>query len=118
MLWQANDEIRRKMDSDASRRLALRREREPFAYLDWVINELEEFHVNGWTRVPKHFLPRLLAIGEIEPGRIHTPERWPGLIRDAIDRCFNIQEQLLGHDPQSSFSQTEEHVQKHQDATP
>ena len=95
MLYQANDAIRRDLEEAVSRRLARLREREPFAYLDWVINELEEFHIRGWKRVPKSFTPRLLAISEMQSDGITVPERWPALIRDAIDRCFNIQEQLL-----------------------
>ncbi len=95
MLYEANDEIRREMEWAASRRLARLREREPFAYLDWVINELEEYHVRGWKRVPKHFMPSLLAVREIPNDGLVVPERWPALIRDAIDKCFNIQEQLL-----------------------
>lgn len=95
MLVEANDEIRREMEWAVNRRLARLRQREPFAYLDWVISELEEYHLRGWKRVPKAFLPSLLAIGEVQPSQVRLPERWPALIRDAIDRCFNIQEQLL-----------------------
>ena len=95
MLIEANDEIRRELERSARRRLGLLREREPFAYLDWVINELEEFHVQGWKRVPRHFMPSLLAVREIKVDGLRIPDRWPALIRDAIDKCFNLQEQLL-----------------------
>jgi len=95
MLFEANDEIRMELERSARRKLGLLRQREPFAYLDWVINELEEFHVHGWKRVPKDFMPSLLAVREIKADGLRIPDRWPALIRDAIDKCFNLQEQLL-----------------------
>ncbi|MDQ6708993.1 MAG: hypothetical protein M3Z11_00405 [Candidatus Dormibacteraeota bacterium] len=106
-LYEANDAIQKELQWSVDRRLAQLRQRKPFAYLDWVINELEEFHIRGWKRVPKHFMPSLRAVAEIQPDRIAVPERWPALIRDAIDTCFNLQEQLLSlRDPGRRTAET------------
>ncbi len=95
MIAQANDEIRSELLAAQQRRLVRARVEQPFAYLDWTIARLEALHLAGRKRVPKRFLPRLAAVTEMLPDGLEAPELWRTLIRDAIEQCFELQEQLL-----------------------
>lgn len=67
----------------------------PFAYIDHLLSELEALHLDGLRDVPTDFLPRFLALNRLLPAGIEPPRRWRRLIRDAIERCFELQERLL-----------------------
>lgn len=95
MISAANEEIRSQIvAAERRRREKLRLER-PFVYLDMAIGQLEALHLAGKKRVPKRFVPHLMAVDEMLPEGAHSPSMWRTLIRDAIEQCFDLQEQLL-----------------------
>lgn len=65
-----------------------------YRHLEWVITQLEIFHLAGKTRVPDSFKARLQATNELLPAPIEPPERWNALIRRTIDQCFALQEEI------------------------
>jgi hypothetical protein len=95
MIYQANDEIRLKGAESERRRLDEASIRRPFAYLDWLIVNLEEFHMAGKKRVPKRFEVHLNAAVEMLPPGVTPPILWRTLIRHVIDQVFDLQEQML-----------------------
>ncbi len=95
MILQANEEIRSEMLASERRRREKSRFERPFVYLDWTIGRLEAFHLAGKKRVPKRFVPHLLAVNEMLPEGAQSPDMWRTLIRDVIEQCFDLQEQLL-----------------------
>ncbi len=95
MILQANEEIRSEMLASERRRREKSRFERPLVYLDWTIGKLEAYHLAGKKRVPKRFLAHLLAVNDLLPEGAHAPELWRTLIRDAIEQCFDLQEQLL-----------------------
>jgi hypothetical protein len=93
MISAANRDIRRQWQLAELRRAQL--VNSPMAQLDRIVSELEELHLDGLSVVPADFVPALLAINRLLPeGMPRLPERG-GKIRDAIDRCFDLQERLL-----------------------
>jgi hypothetical protein len=95
MIYRANDEIRAGAAEAERRRQIEISTRRPFAYLDWLLTQLEDFHVAGKKRVPKVFEPYLLAVADLLPDGVRPPLIWRSLIRHAIDQVFDLQEQLL-----------------------
>lgn len=95
MIDQANDEIRAAAALAERRRLEEVSTRRPYAYLDWLILQLEEFHLAGKKRVPKAFEPRLFAVADLLPPSVEPPRIWRTLIRHVIDQVFDLQEQLV-----------------------
>lgn len=65
-----------------------------YSRLDWVITQLEIFHLAGKTRVPEAFKPHLLTTSELMPSPIQPPVAWNALIRRTIDQCFELQERI------------------------
>lgn len=105
MIDQANDEIRAKAAEAAQRREVELSTRLPFAYLDWLIVQLEEFHLAGKQRVPRSFEARLLAVADLLPVGVEPPLVWRTLIRHVIDQVFDLQERLIelgGREPAES----------------
>lgn len=93
MISAANRDIRRQLLLAELRRV--QEVNAPIAQLDRVIAELEEQHLEGRSVVPATFVPALHAINRLLPeGVLPLPEKG-GLIRDTIDRCFDLQERLL-----------------------
>ena len=68
----------------------------PLAYLDRLIALLESLHLDGHRFVPPSFGPAVRTVNRVLPQGIGPIPEEPGLIRDTIDRCFLLQEQLLG----------------------
>jgi len=95
MIDQANDQIRIEAAAAALRRQAELSTRRPFAYLDWLIVQLEEFHLAGKKRVPRAFEARLFAVADLLPPGVEPPLIWRTVIRHVIDQVFDLQEQLL-----------------------
>ena len=95
MIDQANEEIRASAALSAYRRRVEISTRRPFAYLDWLIVQLEEFHVAGKKRIPRAFEPHLYAVADLLPAGVQPPIIWRTLIRHVIDQVFELQEQLL-----------------------
>jgi hypothetical protein len=93
MISAANRDIRRQ------RQLAeLRRVQEvnsPIAQLDRVIAALEEQHLDGLRVVPPTFVPAILALNRLLPQGVSPLPGRGAMIRDTIDRCFDLQERLL-----------------------
>jgi len=105
MIYQANDEIRLKGAESERRRLDEASIRRPFAYLDWLIVQLEEFHVAGKKRVPRAFETRLAAVADLLPPGVEAPLIWRTLIRHVIDQVFDLQERILQpRDPESAVA--------------
>jgi len=93
MIAAANRDIRHHLLLAELRRAQITNS--PFAYLDTMIGELESLHLDGARFVPASFAPTLFAVNRLLPtGVAPLPER-RGLIRDAIDQCFDLQERLL-----------------------
>ena len=93
MIRAANREIRRELQLAELRRAQITSS--PFARLDQLIAELEELHLDDLKYVPPSFVSAVRGVNRLLPeGTGPIPEE-PGLIRDTIDRCFDIQEQLL-----------------------
>jgi len=67
MIWQANDEIRARAEAAEERRRLEASTRRPLVYLDWLIVQLEEFHVAGKKRVPRAFEAQLEAVADLLP---------------------------------------------------
>jgi len=65
-----------------------------YARLDWVVTQLEIFHLAGKTRVPEAFKAHLLATSDLMPSPIQPPTVWNALIRRTIDQCFDLQERI------------------------
>jgi len=65
-----------------------------YSRLDWVITQLEIFHLAGKTRVPEAFKAHLLATNGLMPSPIEPPAVWNALIRRTIDQCFELQERI------------------------
>jgi hypothetical protein len=96
MIYQANDEIRAGVAESERRRQVQVSTRRPFAYLDWLLLQLEEFHVAGKKRVPRAFERYLFAAADLLiPVGVQPPLIWRTLIRHVIDQVFELQEQLL-----------------------
>jgi|GEM_PF-2580904 len=95
MIYQANDEIRAGVAAAERRRQLEISTRRPFAYLDWLIVQLEEFHVAGKKRIPRAFEPHLYAVADLLPEGVEPPLIWRTLIRHVIDQVFDLQEQIL-----------------------
>ena len=105
MIYQANDEIRAGVAEAERRRQVEFSTRRPFAYLDWLIVQLEEFHVAGKKRVPRAFEPHLYAVADLLPEGVQPPLIWRTLIRHVIDQVFALQEPLLQlRDPERAIS--------------
>jgi hypothetical protein len=94
MIAAANRDIRRQLQLAELRRAQVMNS--PIAQLDRVITELEERHLEGLRRVPPSLAPALLAINQLLPEGVTPLREEGGLIRDTIDRCFDLQERLLG----------------------
>ena len=93
MIRAANHDIRRQLQLAELRRAQITKS--PFACLDRLIAELEGLHLDGLQYLPPSFVSAVSAINRLLPeGTGPIPEE-PGLIRDTIDRCFDIQEQLV-----------------------
>jgi|ERR1700704_2637318 hypothetical protein len=93
MIQAANREIRHQLQLAELRRAQITRS--PFACLDQLIAELEGLHLDDLRYVPPSFVSAVRAVNRLLPeGTGPIPEE-PGLIRDTIDRCFDIQEQLV-----------------------
>ena len=94
-LARTNQEIREQLESAE----ALHRRRDsverPLRYLDRVITALERLHLRGLTVVPDSFVPTLNGVKPLLPSGVETPERWRRRIAATMDRCFELQEQLL-----------------------
>ncbi|HEY0492780.1 MAG TPA: hypothetical protein VGD57_04870 [Candidatus Dormibacteraeota bacterium] len=95
MIHEANDEIRSRAAEAVRRRQVEAGTRRPFAYLDWLIVQLEDLHVAGKKRIPKAFEPHLFAVADLLPEGVEPPLIWRTLIRHVIDQVFDLQEQLL-----------------------
>jgi len=95
MIDQANDEIRARAAQAERRRRDAVSGRRPYVYLDWLIVQLEEFHLAGKKRVPRAFEARLYAVADLLPAGVEAPLIWRTLIRHVIDQVFDLQEQLL-----------------------
>lgn len=95
MIYQANDEIRAGVAAAERRREVEISTRRPYVYLDWLIVQLEEFHVAGKKRIPRAFEPHLYAVADLLPEGVEPPLIWRTLIRHVIDQVFELQEQLL-----------------------
>jgi hypothetical protein len=94
MIAAANRDIRRQLQLAELRRAQVMNS--PIAQLDRIITELEEKHLEGQRRVPVGLLPALIAFNQLLPeGARPLPEEG-GSIRAVIDRCFDLQERLLG----------------------
>jgi hypothetical protein len=92
MIRAANRDIRRQLQLAELRRAQITNS--PFACLDHLIAELEGLHLDDLQYVPPSFVSAVRVVNRLLPeGTGPIPEE-PGLIRDAIDRCFDIQEQL------------------------
>ena len=94
-LARTNHEIRQQLESVEAlhrRRDAVER---PLRYLDQVITALERLHLRGLTVVPDSFVPTLNGVKPLLPSGVETPERWRRRIAATMDRCFELQEQLL-----------------------
>jgi hypothetical protein len=97
MIASANRDIRRHLQLAELRRVQITNS--PFACLDELIADLESLHLDGLRFVPASFAPTLFAVNRLLPtGVAPLPER-RGLIRDAIDECFNLQERLRARAP-------------------
>jgi hypothetical protein len=95
MLSQANLEIRQFLDAAQARR-RLRRETEaPMRYLDWILGRLENYRLQGETRVPAAFYPQMERTSLWLPAGVEAPARWGNRIGWAIEQCFRLQGQLL-----------------------
>lgn len=95
MIDRANDEIRAGAAQAERRRRDVISTRRPYAYLDWLIVQLEEFHLAGKKRVPRAFEARLYAVADLLPAGVEPPLIWRTLIRHVLDQVFDLQEQLL-----------------------
>lgn len=95
MIAQANEEIRSQLLAADQRRRERARLQRPFVYLDWTISRLEAFHLEGKKRVPRRFVRNLELVEELLPDGVRPPDLWKTLIRDVIEQCFALQEQLL-----------------------
>jgi hypothetical protein len=95
MIYRANDEIRAGVAEAERRRQVEISTRRPFAYLDWLILQLENFHLAGKKRIPRAFEPHLYAVADLLPEGVQPPLVWRTLIRHVIDQVFDLQEQLL-----------------------
>ncbi len=94
MIAAANRDIRRQLQLAELRRAQVMNS--PIAQLDRVITELEEKHLEGLRRVPASLVPILIAINRLLPEGVTPLPEQEGSIRDTIDRCFDLQERLLG----------------------
>ncbi len=95
MIAKANEEIRSELLLSEHRRRHRAWVERPFLYLDWTVSQLEAYHLQGKKRVPKRFVRQLDAVREILPVGVSQPIFWRTLIRDAIEQCFDLQEELL-----------------------
>ena len=94
-LARTNQEIRQQLEAAGelrSRRDTIER---PLRYLDQVITDLERLHLRGLTVVPDSFLPTLNGVKPLLPFSVVAPERWRRKIAATLDRCFDLQQQLL-----------------------
>ena len=94
-LAAANAEIRRKVGEARLRRLERERIEHPFRYLDRLITRLEGYHLQGQTRIPETFVPRLREVAKMLPDGVTPPRRWRRRVHDVIEQCFALEEQLL-----------------------
>jgi hypothetical protein len=93
MIQAANREIRHQLQLAELRRAQITNS--PFTCLDHLIAELEGLHLDDLRYIPPSFVSELRAVNQLLPeGAGPIPEEL-GLIRDTIDRCFDIQEQLI-----------------------
>ena len=95
MIPEANRDIRwamRVADKKRSERHAFKR---PYVYIDELIGGLEALHLQGFSNVPRSFMPRLEAVSELLPPEIDAPSQWRRRIARVIDQCFDLQERVL-----------------------
>ncbi len=94
-LARTNQEIRQQLEAAEELRQRRNTVEQPLRYLDRVITELERLHLRGLTVVPDSFLPTLNGVKPLLPPTVVAPERWRRKIAATIDRCFDLQQQLL-----------------------
>jgi hypothetical protein len=92
MLAATNRDIRRQLQLAELRRAQAINS--PFAYLDRLIALLESLHLDGLHVVPPSFGPAVRTVNRVLPQGVGPIPEEPGLIRDTIDWCFILQEQL------------------------
>src|SRR5260370_18453824 len=95
MIAEANRDIRWAMAVAEKARCERLTRTRPFEYLDDVIVGLETLHLKGLTNVPRSFMARLQAVGQLLPPEIDPPSQWRRRIARAIDQCFDLQERIL-----------------------
>jgi hypothetical protein len=93
MIQAANRDIRHQLRLAELRRAQITNS--PFSCLDHLIAELEGLHLDHLKYVPPSFVSALRAVNRVLPEGIGPIPEESGLIRDTIDRCFDIQEQLI-----------------------
>ncbi len=69
--------------------------RRSLQHIDQIIAALEQLHLEDETEVPDSLLPELAELAVQLPPSLQPTRGWPSLIRDVIDQCFDLQEQLL-----------------------
>lgn len=94
MIAAANRDIRRQLQLAELRRAQV--EISPFAYLDRLIEELEMMHLKEIWVVPLSFVAAIRTVNRQLPDRVTPLPEQRGSVRDMIDRCFNLEESLLG----------------------
>lgn len=94
-LARTNQEIRQQLEAAEDRRRRRNTIEPAFRYLDQVITGLERLHLRGLTVVPDSFLPTLNGVKPLLPPTVVAPDRWRRKIAATIDRCFDLQQQLL-----------------------
>ena len=94
MIAAANRDIRRQLQLAELRRA--QEMNSPIAQLDRIITELEEKHLEGQRRVPLYLVPAFTGINQLLPEGVPPLPEQGGSIRDTIDKCFDLQERLLG----------------------
>src|SRR5260370_33051081 len=95
MIAEANRDIRCAVRvAEKAQRERLTRNR-PFEYLDDVIVGLETLHLKGLTNVPRSFMARLQAVGQLLPPEIDPPSQWRPRFSPAIDHSFHFHGPIL-----------------------
>jgi hypothetical protein len=95
MIPEANRDIRWALRVADKKRNEQHASTRPYVYLDELIVGLEALHLEGFTNVPRSFLPRLQAFSQLLPPEIEAPGPWRRRIARAIDQCFELQERVL-----------------------
>lgn len=94
-LARTNQQIRQHLEAAEERRRQRSSTERPLRYLDQLITHLERLHLRGLTVVPDSFLPTLNGVKPLLPPTVEPPRRWRRKIAATIDRCFDLQQQLL-----------------------